>query len=130
MANLYICLLTVLLGLVFILLLKSLGVSISNNCFFNNYCTIASRAGITTGEGTILGENVKVYDHNHCYKDLNTPIKYQGYTEAPIHIGKHYFIASNVVILKGVTIGDNCVIGAGCVVYKNVPEGTVLLNRK
>lgn len=99
MANLYICLLTVLLGLVFILLLKSLGVSISNNCFFNNYCTIASRAGITTGEGTILGENVKVYDHNHCYKDLNTPIKYQGYTEAPIHIGKHYFIASNVVIL-------------------------------
>lgn len=73
---------------------------------------------------------MKVYDHNHCYKDLNTPIKYQGYTEATIHIGKHCWIASNVVILKGVTIGDNCVIGAGCVVYKDVPEGTVLLNRK
>lgn len=109
---------------------KSGGVLISNNCFFNNYCTIASRAGITIGEGTIFGENVKIYDHNHCYKDLNTPIKYQGYTEAPIHIGQHCWIASNVVILKGVTIGDNCVIGAGCVIYKDVPEGTVLLNKQ
>ena len=63
-----------------------------------------------------------MYDHNHCYKDANLPIKYQGYTEAPIIIGKHCWIASNVVILKGVTIGDNCVIGAGCVVYKDVPE--------
>lgn len=34
----------------------------------------------------------------------------------------------NVVILKGVTIGDNCVIGAGCVVNKDVPEGTVMVN--
>ena len=69
-----------------------------------------------------------MYDHNHCYKDVNVPIKYQGYTEALIVIGKHCWIASNVVILKGVTIGDNCVIGAGCVVYKDVPEGTVMVN--
>lgn len=105
------------------------GVCVGNNCFFNNYCTLASRAGITIGEGTIFGENVKVYDHNHCYKDVNEPIKYQGYTEAPIVIGKHCWIASNVVILKGVKIGDNCVIGAGCVVYKDVPEGTVMIKK-
>lgn len=131
MANLYVCLLTVLLGLAFILLLKNPGgVSISNNCFFNNYCTIACQEQITIGEGTIFGENVKIYDHNHCYKDISIPIKTQGYTSAPIHIGKHCWIASNVVILKGVTIGDNCVIGAGCVIYKDVPEGTVLLNKQ
>ena len=69
-----------------------------------------------------------MYDHNHCYKDVNVSIKYQGYTEAPIVIGKHCWIASNVVILKGVKIGDNCVIGAGCVVYKDVPERTVMVN--
>ena len=33
-----------------------------------------------------------------------------------------------MVILKGVTIGDNCVIGAGCVVYKDVPKGAVMVN--
>ena len=57
------------------------------------------------------------------------PIKYQGYTEAPIVIGKHCWIASNVVILKGVTIGNNCVIGAGCVVYKDVEGGTAIMNK-
>lgn len=106
------------------------GVKIGEHCFFNNYCTLASRAGITIGDGTLFGENVKVYDHNHCYQDKDIPIKDQGYTAAPVTIGKHCWIASNVVILKGVTIGDNCVIGAGCVVYKDVPEGTIVINRQ
>lgn len=105
-------------------------VMISNKCFFNNYCTLASMARITIGEGTIFGENVKIYDHNHCYKDISTPIKEQGYTSAPIKIGRHCWIASNVTILKGVTIGDNCVIGAGCVVYKDVPANTRLVNKQ
>lgn len=106
------------------------GVKIGNNCFFNNYCTLASRAGITIGDGTLFGENVKVYDHNHCYKDINVPIKNQGYTSAPVTIGKHCWISSNVVILKGVTIGDNCVIGAGCVIYKDVPDNSVVVNQQ
>lgn len=105
-------------------------VVLEDGVFFNNYCTIACQEQITIGEGSIFGENVKIYDHNHCYKDTLIPIKEQGYTSAPIHIGKHCWIASNVVILKGVTIGDNCVIGAGCVIYKDVPEGSVVVNRQ
>lgn len=111
----------------FHLVIEDVGrVEIGKHCFFNNYCTLASRAGITIGEGTLFGENVKVYDHNHCYRDTTLPIKEQGYTAAPITIGKHCWIASNVVVLKGVTIGDNCVIGAGCIVYKDVESGTVM----
>lgn len=103
---------------------------IQNNVFFNHYCSLYAMNEITIGEGTIFGENVKIYDHNHCYKDTSLPIKVQGYTSAPIRIGKHCWIASNVTILKGVTIGDNCVIGAGCVVYKDVPEGCVVVNKQ
>ncbi|WP_455667719.1 DapH/DapD/GlmU-related protein [Phocaeicola sp.] len=44
-------------------------------------------------------------------------------------IGSHCWIDSNVVILKGVTMGDNVVIGAGCVIYKDVPSNTVVMNR-
>ena len=106
------------------------GVKIGKHCFFNNYCTLASRAGITIGDGSIFGENVKIYDHNHCYKDTNVPIKDQGYTSAPIMIGKHCWIGSNVIILKGVTIGDNCVIGAGCTIYKDVPDNSVVINQQ
>lgn len=103
---------------------------IGKNVFFNNYCTVCALNEITIGDGTIFGENVKIYDHNHIYSNPDMLIKHQGYTSAPIHIGKHCWIGSNVTILKGVTIGDNSVIGAGCVVYKDVPEQTVLINRQ
>lgn len=85
---------------------------------------------ITIGNNTIFGENVKVYDHNHQYKDIQTHIYKQGYSYAPISIGSNCWIASNVVILKGVTIGDNCVIGAGCVIYKDIPSDTIVVNKQ
>lgn len=105
-------------------------VNIGNGVFFNNYCSLNANERITIGDGTIFGENVKVYDHNHCYKNPEIPIKEQGFTVAPVSIGKHCWIASNVVVLKGVTIGDNCVIGAGCIVYKDVPAGSVVMNKQ
>ena len=105
-------------------------VDIARNVFFNNYCSVSAMNLISIGEGTIFGENVKIYDHNHIYSDLETPIKDQGYTSAPIHIGRHCWIGSNVIILKGVTIGDNCIIGAGCIVYKDVAINTRLVNKQ
>jgi acetyltransferase-like isoleucine patch superfamily enzyme len=114
----------------FHLLVEGGRVRFGENVFFNNYCTVASKSSIEIGTGTIFGENVKIYDHNHLYKNVEIPIKYQGYSVAPIKIGKHCWIASNVVILKGVTIGDNCCIGTGCIVYKDVPDGTTLINKQ
>lgn len=105
-------------------------VVIGNDVFFNNYCSLNANEKISIGDGTIFGENVKVYDHNHCYKDSDVSLKNQGFTVAPVNIGKHCWIASNVVILKGVTIGDNCVIGAGCIVYKDVAAGSVVINNQ
>ena len=101
-------------------------IKIGDNCFFNHYCTLASMESITIGDGTIFGENVKVYDHNHYYANYNSPIKEQGYNLSAIKIGSHCWIANNVVILKGVTIGDNSVVGAGCIIHKDVPANTVV----
>lgn len=109
---------------------KNAKVTIGKKCFFNNFCTIAAQNSVTIGDGTLFGENVKIYDHNHCFKDISIPIKHQGYNSAPITIGKHCWIASNVVILKGVTVGDNCVIGAGCIIYKNIPSNSVVINEQ
>lgn len=105
-------------------------VVIGDHVFFNNYCSVNANESITIGDGTLFGENVRIYDHNHKYKDVNVPIKEQGFTSAPVVIGKHCWIASNVTILKGVHIGDNCVIGAGCVIYKDVPANTVVVNKQ
>lgn len=105
-------------------------ITIGSHVFFNNYCSLNASREITIGGYTIFGEGVKVYDHNHCYRDHTKPIKEQGYSVAPVHIGAHCWIASNVVILKGVSIGDRSVIGAGCVIYKDVPAGSVVICRQ
>ena len=53
----------------FSLLLDGRGVKIGGNVFFNNYCSVCAQNEICIGDGTIFGENVKIYDHNHVYKD-------------------------------------------------------------
>ena len=101
-------------------------VEIGKDCFFNNYCSINSLKKVTIGEGTIFGSNCHIYDHNHRFSDVDTSIKAQGYTLEETHIGNHCWFGTNAVVLKGVTIGDNCVIGAGVVVSSDVPDGTVI----
>lgn len=101
-------------------------VEIGKECFFNNYCSINSLKKVTIGDGTIFGSNCHIYDHNHRFSDHDTSIKSQGYTIEETKIGRHCWFGTNVVVLKGVTIGDNCVIGAGVVVNTDVPDGTVI----
>ena len=105
-------------------------VEVGDDCFFNNYCSIVSQGNIKIGDGTIFGENVKIYDHNHRFNDITRPIKVQGYSVGTVEIGNHCWIGSNVTILKGTKIGDNCVIGAGCVVSGEIPNGMILKQSK
>lgn len=109
---------------------KEAEVSISDGVFFNNYCSVCSMNKIEIGKNTIFGENVKIYDHNHNYKNTSVLIKNQGFNSKPIIIGENCWIGSNVVILKGVKIGDNSVIGAGCVIFKDVESGSVIVNQQ
>jgi acetyltransferase-like isoleucine patch superfamily enzyme len=101
-------------------------VTIGYNCFFNNGCSINANNLVKIGNGTIIGENVKIYDHNHKFNIIKKPIKEQGYSNGSVHIGNHCWIGSNVVILKNSMIGNNCVIGAGCVVDFSVPDNTIV----
>ena len=111
---------------VHIYLEKGAKLSIGANCFFNNGCSISSLNKITIGDGSIFGENVKIYDHNHRFQDANIDIKNQGYSIGEVVIGNHCWIGSNVTILKGTNIGDNCVIGAGLVIKDEIPDNTII----
>lgn len=105
-------------------------ISIGKDCFFNNGCSLTALEEIRIGDGVLFGENVKIYDHNHIYKDSNAPIKNQGYTTAPIKIGNHCWIGSNVTILKGISIGNNVVVGANCLIYQDIPDNSVVMSRE
>lgn len=100
--------------------------SIGESTFFNRDCSVNVQEKITIGDYCIFGENVKMYDHNHIFKNIPEIIARQGFKTAPITIGNNCWLGTNVVVLKGVTVGDNCVISAGCIVDKDVPDNSIL----
>ena len=103
---------------------------IGDHVFFNNNCSINCMKGITIGDNNQFGENVRIYDHNHQYKDASVLISGQGYNKEEISIGNNCWISSNVIILKGVSIGDNVVIGAGCIIHRSVPSHSLVINKQ
>lgn len=102
---------------------------IGDGVFFNNDCSINVYKSVKIGCDSIFGESVKIYDHNHRFNNRDLPIKQQGYKSDSIEIGSNCWIASNVTILKGTKIGDNCVIGAGCIVDGIIEDNKVLRMR-
>lgn len=103
---------------------------IEDDVFFNNYCSINCLNFISIGEGCIFGEGVKIYDHNHRYEDKKIRIKDQGFKLGTVEIGKNCWIGSNVTILNNVKIGDNVIIGANCLVYKSIPNNTIVKKKQ
>ena len=101
-------------------------ISIGENSFFNNNCSLTSIGSILIGKNNLFGEGVKIYDHNHVYIDLNEPIQNQGFQIGNIIIGNNCWIGSNCIILNNVTIGDNVIIGANNLVYKSIPANTIV----
>ena len=98
--------------------------TIGEGTYANQRLMISCHAGVTIGSHVLFGPDVKIFDNNHRFsaeKGVSTDLKC-----APITIGNNCWIASNVVILKGTTIGDNCVIGAGCVVSGDIPTRTIV----
>ena len=86
---------------------------------------------IFIADDVLLGPCVHLYTNNHKFSEYGTPIIEQGYPEATmldsIYIERGAWIGANVVILPGVTIGANSVVGAGSVVTRSVPPRVVVV---
>lgn len=111
-----------------ILLMEKAILHIGNNVFFNNYCSINCLNSLEIGEGSLFGEGVKIYDHNHKHQVINGNLQVErnAFSTQPVKIGKNCWIGSNVTILKGVEIGDNVIIGAGCLIYKSISANSIV----
>lgn len=82
-------------------------------------------AKIIIEDDVLFGPNCAVYCTSHAFKDPTTPIKYQGFENGTTRIGAGSWLGINVVVVAGVTIGKNCVIGANAVVTKDIPDFSV-----
>lgn len=91
--------------------------------------TVYSFLRIEIGNNTLIGANTKIIDNDmhpiDSEKRLLNPQNREATQKAEIIIGRNVFIGCNCIILKGVHIGDNSVIGAGSVVTNDVPANSV-----
>ena len=86
---------------------------------------ISAVKSIRIKKNVLISQHCFIGDHNHEYKDTNTPIRYQGLKVAPIVIDEGAWIGANVTVSSGVRIGKNAVIGANSVVTKDIPDYSV-----
>ena len=104
---------------------------IGDNFFMNNHSSLNCMGEIEIGDNCLFGEGVKLYDHNYDYrKDNGLPFNKKGHRRGKISIGNNCWLGSNCVVLMGVTIGDNVIVGANTVVHKDIPSGTILVNKQ
>jgi acetyltransferase-like isoleucine patch superfamily enzyme len=99
-------------------------VMLGERVFFNRGCHIVVKAGLEVGDDTLFGEYASIHDETHVIKDGQVEDR-NTFTARPVRIGTKVWIGTKATILPGVTIGDRSIIGAGAVVTKDIPEGSV-----
>ncbi len=90
----------------------------------NNAVMISEGNGIFIGKKTLIGLNVEIYDSDFHGVEPNKR-SVSSAKMASVCIGENVFIGSNVKILKGVSIGNNSIIGAGSIVTQFIPSNVV-----
>lgn len=96
---------------------------IGDDCSIGINCQVA-RARL--GNNVIMGPDVVFIANNHDFSNPGTSMKYRGYMPAPvITVGDNTWIGTRVIILPGRQIGKDCIIGAGAVVTRNVPDNAI-----
>ena len=91
--------------------------------YANFNLTLVDDTHIYVGDHTMLGPNVTLATAGH---PIYPPLREKGYQyNIPVHIGKNCWLGAGVIVMPGVTIGDNTVIGAGSIVTKDIPANVV-----
>lgn len=98
-------------------------IRLGKHCYINEKTTIRSEQKVTIGDYCGISWNVTIMDTDRHYILENQRKKEKA---KPIVIGNHCWIGCNVTLLKGVTLGDNCIVAAGSVVTKSFPANSLI----
>jgi maltose O-acetyltransferase len=100
-------------------------ISVGPGVFINFNCVVLDVVRVTIGAGTQIGPGVQIYTADHPRDAAGRRAGKE--FGRPIGIGRNVWIGGGAIILPGVTIGDDAIIGAGSVVTRDVPAGITVL---
>lgn len=104
---------------------KKAKISIGNNCGGTGISIAAARS-VTIGDNVLLGANCVIMDTDWHQSDPNNRYS-KNIPAKPVVIDKNVFIGYGTIVLKGVHIGENTVIGANSVVVNNIPANSIAM---
>ena len=111
-------------------------VNIERNAYITPQLTVGDNSGVginceiygpvSIGKNVMMGPEVIIYTHDHNFSRTDIPMMEQGNSPVqPVEIGDDCWIGRRVMIMPGVKIGNGCVIGAGAVVTKSIPDFSI-----
>jgi acetyltransferase-like isoleucine patch superfamily enzyme len=101
-------------------------VSIGAKSVLGQECTISAYQHVSIGRECVIADRVMLIDFDHGMVEVERPIRLQGIYKRDVRVGNNVWIGYGACILRGVTIGDNAVIGTSAVVTKDVPANAVV----
>ncbi|WP_417886307.1 acyltransferase [Zunongwangia sp.] len=101
---------------------KGPSIIIKDNVYIGSNAEFNISDRIVIGENSLIASGCKFVDHDHGYKSLAIPIRIQPPEVKNIVIKNNVWLGFNVIILKGVTIGEGAIVAAGSVVTKSIPD--------
>ncbi|MEY2517612.1 MAG: hypothetical protein QOJ89_4970, partial [bacterium] len=99
--------------------------SIGAKSVLGQECTISAFQHISIGRECIVADRVMLIDFDHGVVEVDRPIRAQGIYKRDVRVGHNVWIGYGVAILRGVTVGDNSVLGTSTIVSKDVPPNAV-----
>lgn len=91
------------------------------------FAVISAVDSIDIGRQVLVADRVFIADHNHEFANAAKPVIDQGFTSPkPVRIGDGTWIGINVCIMPGVVLGQGCIVGAGSVVTRSFPSGSLI----
>ncbi|MFN3884686.1 MAG: acyltransferase [Rhodocyclaceae bacterium] len=85
------------------------------------FCVLYGHGNLEIGADCLIASHVVCIPENHRYEKIDVPMRLQGGSRCGIRIGNDVWLATRVVVLDGVTIGNGAIVGAGAVVTRDIP---------
>jgi acetyltransferase-like isoleucine patch superfamily enzyme len=88
-------------------------------------CTISAYQHVSIGRECIVADRVMLIDFDHGVVEVERPIRLQGIYKRDVRVGNNVWLGYGACVLRGVSVGDNAIVGTNTVVTKDLPDNAV-----